>query len=121
MNTIKEKLLSQIAKSNNLVIEAYNKKTIPQRLHASADAVNVSYDQHLELTKEILRDLVLWVKSNPMMLFESPEMIVQSFMLSCIKECDTHCGMNYCDENGCMDRKRVQTPEPWENDNENGY
>jgi nucleoside-triphosphatase THEP1 len=23
------------------------------------------------------------------------------------KDCDGNCGMNYCDDNGCLDRKRV--------------
>lgn len=31
------------------------------------------------------------------------------------KECDKPCGMNYCDENGCTNRKRLHTSEPIEN------
>jgi hypothetical protein len=26
------------------------------------------------------------------------------------KECEKWCGMNYCDDNGCMNRVRVPTP-----------
>jgi hypothetical protein len=28
------------------------------------------------------------------------------------KACDGNCGMNYCDENGCIERKRFLTPCP---------
>lgn len=27
-----------------------------------------------------------------------------------VKECNGNCGMNYCDENGCIDRKRNLVP-----------
>lgn len=36
-------------------------------------------------------------------------LMVASIRRNIRSKCDGNCGMNYCDENGCMERKRVLT------------